>query len=81
MFRRDIEVETLPYTAANDIGVLAYGPLAHGLLAGRITAETKFPPDDWRSHSPDFRGDRVRRNLGVVAGLRGFAADRGIPLP
>jgi aryl-alcohol dehydrogenase-like predicted oxidoreductase len=27
MFRRDIEAETLPDTAANDIGVLAYGPL------------------------------------------------------
>jgi aryl-alcohol dehydrogenase-like predicted oxidoreductase len=40
MFRRDIEAEILPYTAANDIGVLAYGPLAHGLLAGHMTFET-----------------------------------------
>ena len=59
MFRRDIEVEVLPYTAANDIGVLAYGPLAHGLLAGRMTTATIFPPDDWRSHSPDFAGDQL----------------------
>ena len=34
LFRREIELETLPYTAAHDIGVLVYGPLAHGLLAG-----------------------------------------------
>ncbi|MDQ1397605.1 MAG: hypothetical protein QOG64_2864, partial [Acidimicrobiaceae bacterium] len=40
MFRRDIEVETLPYAALDDIGVLAYGPLAHGLLGGRMTTET-----------------------------------------
>ncbi|MDQ1719015.1 MAG: hypothetical protein QOE89_2968 [Pseudonocardiales bacterium] len=40
MFRRDIEAEILPNTAANDIGVLAYGPLAHGLLAGHMTFET-----------------------------------------
>jgi hypothetical protein len=36
LFRRDIEAEVLPYTAANDIGVLVYGPLAHGLLGGHL---------------------------------------------
>jgi aryl-alcohol dehydrogenase-like predicted oxidoreductase len=81
MFRRDIEVEILPYTAANDIGVLAYGPLAHGLLAGRMTAETTFPSDDWRSHSRDFAGATFRRHLDVVTLLNRFAAERGIPLP
>jgi aryl-alcohol dehydrogenase-like predicted oxidoreductase len=81
MFRRDIEVEVLPYTAANDIGVLAYGPLAHGLLAGRMTTETAFPPDDWRSHSRDFRGETFGRNLHVVARLDAFARERGVALP
>jgi hypothetical protein len=81
MLRRDIEAEILPYTAANDIGVLAYGPLAHGLLGGRMTAGTTFPHDDWRSHSRDFAGDRFRRNLDLVARLDGLAAERGIPLP
>ncbi len=81
MFRREIEAEILPYAAANDIGVLAYGPLAHGLLAGGMTTETTFPSDDWRSHSPDFGGDTFRRNLDVVARLKGFAGEHGIPLP
>ncbi len=36
LFRRDIEADVLAYTAANDIGVLVYGPLAHGLLGGRL---------------------------------------------
>jgi aryl-alcohol dehydrogenase-like predicted oxidoreductase len=81
MFRRDIEAEVLAYTAAHDIGVLAYGPLAHGLLAGRMTLETTFPPDDWRSHNRDFVGDTFRRNLEVVTRLNGFAAERGIALP
>jgi aryl-alcohol dehydrogenase-like predicted oxidoreductase len=81
MFRRDIEDEVLPYAAANDIGVLAYGPLAHGLLAGRMTTQTTFPPDDWRSHSPDFVGDVFRRNLGVVARLNDLAVERGVSLP
>jgi aryl-alcohol dehydrogenase-like predicted oxidoreductase len=81
MFRRDIEAEVLRYTAAHDIGVLAYGPLAHGLLGGRMTPTTTFPADDWRSHSADFEGGTFRRNLDVVARLKGFAAERGVPLP
>ncbi len=40
LFRRDIEAEVLPYTAAHDIGVLVYGPLAHGLLGGRLGPDT-----------------------------------------
>src|SRR5207244_13175019 len=48
MFHRDIEAEILPYAAKNDIGVLVYGPLAHGLLSGTMTPPTTFAADDWR---------------------------------
>jgi aryl-alcohol dehydrogenase-like predicted oxidoreductase len=77
LFRRGIEADLLPYAAAHDIGVLAYGPLAHGLLGGAITAATTFGPGDWRAHSHAFTGEGFARNLQVVAALRGFAADRG----
>src|SRR5215470_9532470 len=36
LFRRDIEADLLPYAQTHHIGVLAYGPLAHGLLGGTI---------------------------------------------
>src|SRR5215831_8013050 len=36
LFRRDIEADLLPYAQAHHIGVLAYGPLAHGLLGATI---------------------------------------------
>jgi aryl-alcohol dehydrogenase-like predicted oxidoreductase len=77
LFRRDIEADLLPYAAGHGIGVLAYGPLAHGLLGGAITEATTFGPGDWRSHNPAFTGEGFDRNLRVVAALRGFAADRG----
>ena len=76
LFRRDIEADLLPYAAAHDIGVLAYGPLAHGLLGGAITEATTFGPGDWRAHSPAFTGAGFARNLRVVAALRDFAARR-----
>jgi aryl-alcohol dehydrogenase-like predicted oxidoreductase len=43
LFRRDIETSVLPYTAAHDIGVLVYGPLAHGLLGGHLRPGATFP--------------------------------------
>jgi aryl-alcohol dehydrogenase-like predicted oxidoreductase len=75
LFRRDIEAELLPYTAAHDIGVLVYGPLAHGLLSGSVTAQTKFGPQDWRSRSPLFTGDALAANLAVVAQLEALARE------
>ena len=76
LFRRGIEAGLLPY-AARHIGVLAYGPLACGLLGGTITEAARFGPGHWRSQSPAFTGPGFGRNLQVVAALSRFAADRG----
>ena len=73
LFRRDIEDGILPYTKGHDIGVLVYGPLAHGLLGGSLNLETHFAPDDWRSKSDVFKGESYRRNLRVVSALERFA--------
>jgi aryl-alcohol dehydrogenase-like predicted oxidoreductase len=75
LFRRDIEKALLPYCRAHDIGVLAYGPLAHGLLTGALDEETKFAPSDWRGAAPFFKGDDYRRNVQVVRELERFAAE------
>ena len=81
MFRRDIEAHVLPYTTEHHIGVLVYGPLAHGLLSGRMAMETTFRADDWRNHSSDFRGESFRQNLHVIERLTQYADGRGITLP
>ncbi|HYL07781.1 MAG TPA: aldo/keto reductase, partial [Candidatus Udaeobacter sp.] len=73
LFRRDIEQSVLPYTKAQNIGVLVYGPLGHGLLSGALTPESRFAADDWRSKSEVFRGDAYLRNLRVVSALERFA--------
>jgi aryl-alcohol dehydrogenase-like predicted oxidoreductase len=78
LFRRDIERAILPYCQEHGIGVLVYGPLAHGLLAGGYTPQTTFASDDWRSKSAEFQGDRFARNLAVVERLKGVAARQGI---
>jgi aryl-alcohol dehydrogenase-like predicted oxidoreductase len=81
LFHRVIEASVLPYAQTHDIGVLVYGPLAHGLLSGGLRPDTRFPPGDWRAGSPDFTGDAYQRNLAAVAGLERLARDElGISL-
>ncbi|MFZ0996151.1 MAG: aldo/keto reductase [Candidatus Dormiibacterota bacterium] len=81
IFHRDIESKILPYTQAHDIGVLVYGPLAHGLLSGHLRVDTQFEEGDWRSHSPDFQGDALTRNLDAAAQLEQLAnKELGVPV-
>jgi aryl-alcohol dehydrogenase-like predicted oxidoreductase len=81
LFRRDIEADVLPYAREHDIGVLVYGPLAHGLLTGAMNEHTTFAADDWRSQSSVFEGEAFRRNLEMVSELERFAADElGTPV-
>jgi methylglyoxal reductase len=61
MLHREVEAEYLPYCARNHMAVLAYSPLANGLLTGKIDAERVFGKDDLRSHDPMFsRESRIR---------------------
>jgi aryl-alcohol dehydrogenase-like predicted oxidoreductase len=78
LFRRDIEDSVLPWCAEHDVGVLAYGPMAHGLLSGKFDAATRLDDDDWRSSSEIFQGENFEHNLQTVERLKGFAADRDL---
>jgi aryl-alcohol dehydrogenase-like predicted oxidoreductase len=81
LFRRDIEEEVLPFCQERDIGVLIYGPLAHGLLSGKLDEDATFDEDDWRRSSPLFQGETFRRNLATVRELRSFAQERRWTVP
>jgi aryl-alcohol dehydrogenase-like predicted oxidoreductase len=86
MFDRRMERDVLPCCHARDIGVMGYGPLAHGLLAGAFTKETKFAENDWRARGgafrmPLFTPENFPRNLALVEDLKALAAKRGATLP
>jgi len=73
LVRREIEQEILPYCEKQNIGVLAYSPMASGLLTGAWTAERQanLPADDWRkSKNPQFQEPLFSRNLRLVELLR-----------
>jgi aryl-alcohol dehydrogenase-like predicted oxidoreductase len=58
----------IPYCAAQGIGVMAYGSLAHGVLTGTFDVNQQFADDDWRKPGyafglplfhPDFLADTL----------------------
>jgi aryl-alcohol dehydrogenase-like predicted oxidoreductase len=77
LLERAPETELLPWCRERGIGVLAYGPLAEGLLAGKYTEVSRFGPDDRRSRLPHFQGDRLRQNLQIVERVRRSAESQG----
>ena len=86
LFDRRWEYEMFPTAGELGIGIMAYGPLAHGLLTGTFTAETAFGSNDWRSRGiifgqALFTPENLPKNVEVVDRLKRFAAKRGITLP
>ena len=54
MMDRAMEEEYLPYCLDHNIAVLAYSPLANGLLTGKMGPEREFKGDDLRRSNPRF---------------------------
>jgi len=77
--RREIEAAELPWCAAHAVGVLAYGPLAHGLLTGKMTEATTFSAGDWRAESELFADEAFPERVAVVRELARVADEAGRP--
>ena len=78
MLNRGIEKEVLPYCASHEIGVVAYSPMAKGLLTGKVTKEwvASLPDDDHRKKGGEFNEPQLSVNAKLVDGLRGIAESR-----
>lgn len=79
VMRRQAEQAEFPWCRDHGVGVLAYGPLAHGLLTGRMDATTTFPENDWRSASELFTDESFADRIAVVQALQHIADQSGRP--
>ena len=75
LIRPEIEIETLPYAVANQIGVLAYSPMGSGLLTGAMTHQrvAELPADDWRIRNTHFQEPLLTKNLKLAEKLAEIA--------
>ena len=79
LFRQRPAEILFPLARARKVGILARLPLSSGMLAGKMTAATRFAPDDHREFNrhgeafdvgETFSGFDFERGLGVVDRLR-----------
>jgi aryl-alcohol dehydrogenase-like predicted oxidoreductase len=91
LFDRRMQAEIFPYCRAREIGVMAYGSLAYGLLCGTFHEGMKFEESDWRSRGGAlgtlnlfrtlFGPEQFPRNLAAVEELKRLAAKYDKTLP
>jgi aryl-alcohol dehydrogenase-like predicted oxidoreductase len=77
MIRPEVEESVLPYCLANNVGVIAYSPMASGLLTGAMTRErvAALPADDWRKEkNKHYQEPLLTRNLNLVELLKSIGA-------
>ena len=70
---RAIEYDLLPYCRAEEIGVLAYSPIAQGLLTGKVSLDREFPEGDVRRNKPLFSRENRKKVLGMLKGVQPIA--------
>ena len=63
----------LEFCRQNNISVLAYSPLANGLLTGKISPDRKFNPGDLRAMNMRFRKENIAKINAKLAELQPIA--------
>ncbi|MFZ0726455.1 MAG: aldo/keto reductase [Desulfobacterales bacterium] len=74
LFWRQLESDAMPYCIENNMTILAYSPMAQGLLTGKFGPEHRFEPGDHRAKSRLFEPDNYRRVQAALEKLRPIAA-------
>ena len=77
LIQRSIETDLIPFCREHHIGLLAYSPLASGVLCGKYDTNTQFT--DWRSRGilGQFSGKQFEENLTKVDKLKRISKEIG----
>ena len=83
LLNRGARDEVVPWCREHGTGVIAYSPMASGLLTGTFSAERveQLAEDDWRRRDAAFREPQLSRSLELVDRLRPIADRLGCSLP
>jgi aryl-alcohol dehydrogenase-like predicted oxidoreductase len=77
LWTRDQETEVLPLLRELGIGLVAYSPLGHGFLTGKIRSIEDLANDDWRKTNPRFTGENFQPNLSIADEVDAVARELG----
>lgn len=77
MLDRKLDGGQLGYCREHDVAVLAYSPLALGLLTGKIGADRRFGEGDVRAGRPRFARENLERVAALLARFEPVRARHG----
>ena len=80
MFDRGLEEAQLPWCRKNNVAVLAYSPLHHGLLTGKISPEREFKEGDLRKGHASFTPENLKKTAALLDRIRPIADRRGLTI-
>ena len=78
LFWRHVEKDAMTYCRDNNISILAYSPMAQGLLTGRFGPDHKFEKGDHRSRNKLFQPENYQRVQQALARLKPIATAQGV---
>jgi len=73
LFWRHVEGDAMSYCRENDISMLAYSPMAQGLLSGKFAQDHKFEKGDHRAKNKLFEPENFQRARQALDRLRPIA--------
>lgn len=80
MLDRELDSRQLPYCERNMIAMLAYSPLAQGLLTGKVPVDRKLAEDDQRAENPRFSANGRRAMHDLLERIQPVADANGATL-
>ena len=80
LFWRHVEKDAMPYCQANNVTILAYSPMAQGILTGKFGPQHRFDQGDHRSGHRLFQPELLARVQQSLERLRPIAERQGVTL-
>jgi aryl-alcohol dehydrogenase-like predicted oxidoreductase len=73
LFWRQVESDAMPHCVENGVTILAYSPMAQGLLTGKFSPDHTFESGDHRARNRLFEADNYQRVQQALDRLRPIA--------
>jgi myo-inositol catabolism protein IolS len=80
LFWRQVEKDAAVFCREKELGILAYSPMAQGLLTGRFGPDHRFEKGDHRSSNRLFQAPHFQRVQAALGRLKPLADAKGITL-
>jgi len=80
MLDREIESDQLPFCREHNVAILAYSPLALGILTGKIGPEREFGEGDLRNDNPRFSADNREKIIRMLEEFKPVAEAHNITM-